>query len=200
MKPVIGLAALTLIAGCSTPQRNNLPTDSRVEVPASIPSPSVRFDDGYSVSLGMSEGDLISRFGPPQRSSATAAEFLSRGFAVIFDKQRNVVAIFGGDACLRGSPPTESPLVAAFQSAKVEGLRIYASPADVEARLGRAKAEHLADGIVSLTYAERGLTFTLRDDRVVYVMIRRIHGQRTKHSPSPDTAPASQSSASHSGA
>lgn len=112
--------------------------------------------------LGMSAAEVEAAVGPPERTTGDAWEYLSCGFALVFDRERRLAVLMGG-----GHPTLNER----FAVESEEGLGLGSSREDVIGVLGEPTRSS-SDGEM-LHYDTRGIHWTLSGGRVTHVMIRR---------------------------
>jgi hypothetical protein len=166
------IIVVSVLAGCGT----NPSTDSPDHPPALVPAIdrfAIRPGVGLGqIMLGSTQEAVREAFGEPDRMNGPLAwEYLAHGFAVGFDKQGNLLAIFAGDGCLRGDPPAISPLVDAFKGRTATGLGMRSSRVKVEADLGPPDGEQKQEDFVSLTYEKLGVRLRFLKDELIYVTL-----------------------------
>jgi hypothetical protein len=173
IRTVICVLGALLALSCSSVPRESAPRATGTVGPQD--DFVVRPNDGLGpVKFGSTQDQVRDACGEPDRGAdGQAWEYLSRGFAVVFDKPGNVRSICCGDGCLRGSPPTVSPLVAAFKARTAQGVGMGSSRAMIESAFGKTEAEQPAPDYLVLTYPKIGTRFTLYQGKLIHIMMQR---------------------------
>jgi hypothetical protein len=126
---------------------------------------------GYSVGpiqIGMSDKEVRAVVGEPERTSFGGWEYLSQGFAILFDRGRQTVAaILGGDT----STPNGA-LSKLFVAKTRDGIGMGSERAAVLGALGEPRNRRLEGEVEFLEFP--GLEVTLIRDRVCWLAVRRL--------------------------
>src|ERR1700726_2433501 len=126
---------------------------------------------GYSVGpiqIGMSDKEVRAVIGEPERTSFGGWEYLSQGFAILFDRgHQTVAAILGGDT----STP-DGALSKLFVAKTREGIGMGSERAAVLRALGEPRNRRLEGEGEFLEFP--GLEITLIRDRVCWLAVRRL--------------------------
>lgn len=133
----------------------------------------IRFGRGYGpIRFGMTHDQLIASAGMPERQLGTACEYLSNGFAVLFDRKGKVAVIMCGGFCSK-----DSPMIDRFQGATPEGIRMGSTLDEVLRTYGKPTAKNSFPRdpeLVTVRYVKLGVGFAFRDERLVHITIRRL--------------------------
>jgi hypothetical protein len=108
-------------------------------------------------------------FGAPERTTGSAMEYLSLGFAVVPNKDNKIAVFFFG--C--GTCPASDPLIKNCKFKTREGTKLLDSRATVIKAYGQPGREEQG----TLIY-DSGLEFRIVDDQVVHITAKR---RRTQH-------------------
>ena len=114
--------------------------------------------------LGMSRAEVEAAVGPAEQVRGEDAwEYPSCGFALVFGPEQRLGALMAGG---------HSTLNERFSVETAEGLGIGSSREEVVSELGEPSRTSSEDQM--LHYDERGVVWTLADDRVAHIMIKRV--------------------------
>jgi hypothetical protein len=165
IRVAVGLCLAALLAAAS--QENSTsrrPTVERMES-AWVIIP------GYSVGpiqIGMSDKEVRAVVGEPERTSLGGWEYMSQGFAILFDRGHQTVdAILGGDT----STP-DGALSKLFVAKTRDGIGMASERAAVLGALGEPRNRRLEGEWEFLEFP--GLEVILIRDRVCWLAVRRV--------------------------
>ena len=123
--------------------------------------------NGPELRVGMPRRQVETLVGKPERTELGGSEYLSQGFALIYDKSDRLAAVFGGESSTPGR------LSEAF-SGSVAGVAMGASRSDIEILFGKPDEVRSEAGVTFLKYAQIGLVFSLTEGRVHHLFGRQV--------------------------
>ncbi len=120
------------------------------------------------VRFGISHAELETILGKPERIMGGANEYLSRGMAVVVDKDFVNVILFGD----MNDP--DSPLVKACKYKTDKGIGMGSTLNDLQAAYGTpSSAIDPAEKVRMVSYEHLGGVFTLQDEKVIHMQFRQ---------------------------
>ena len=112
---------------------------------------SISFGKGYGkIRFGMTYDQLIAAIGEPERRHGTACEYLSRGFAVLFNRGHEIAAIMCGDVSSSHLASIER-----FKGVTSEGVRMGSTLETVLQAYGKPTEKNTVPGDPSTTTLRR---------------------------------------------
>lgn len=157
------LAALSVSASQDNSASRRLTVERMESAWVIIPGHSVG-----PIKIGMSDKEVRAVVGEPERTSSGSWEYMSQGFAILFDRDHQTVeAILGGDT----STP-DSGLSKQFVAKTRDGIGMASERAAVLGALGEARNRRLEGKWEFLEFP--GLEIILIRDRVCWLAVRRL--------------------------
>ena len=128
---------------------------------------------GYgAVCFGMTYDQLIASIGEPERRQGTACEYLSGGFAVLFNRNKKVAAIMCGGFC-----PGDATFVERFKGVTPEGVRMGSTLENVLQAYGKPterKSFPKDPGLVVIRYSKTRVEFAFRNEKLIHITMRML--------------------------
>ncbi|NJL73363.1 MAG: hypothetical protein HC888_18440 [Candidatus Competibacteraceae bacterium] len=170
-KAVVAIVVIVLLITVAIALRDGL-SDRSPDTAATSPNTSgaknldIRLGQGIGpVSFGMERDEVLQALGEPDQTDwgGRYLMYLSRGFNVALAPSGRVFQIEG--YAKDGLEPM--PTVETFPGEIANGVKIGSSTQDVEQKLGLAELTLPNRNMLELKYPSKGLSITMRDDRVI---------------------------------
>lgn len=133
----------------------------------------IYFGKGYgAIHFGMTHDQLIASAGEPERRQGTACEYLGKGFAVLFNRQKKVAAIMCGGFCA-----SDLPMIERFKGITPEGIHMGSSLKEVLRLYGKPTEKNTFPedpSLITLKYSQLGVEFAFRDEKLVHITMRML--------------------------
>lgn len=156
---MLGFALLLILAACS----RTAPLAPDSSAPMDI-EPKVRVG---TIKAGMTVEQVVAELGEPQRKTANALEYTSRGFAVMPVTGIVQVVMCGDVTGVNG------PLAKAFTGRTKEGIGLLSTRQEVLRAYGEPTSrEQFAGGRESLRYDSLGITYSMEAGKVHHMIVR----------------------------
>lgn len=177
------VAVLTIIAlsilyvGCNSSRRDTSDKEcANEEIHQSATDTTdqiIYIGKGYAaIRFGMTHDQLIAVAGEPERRLETACEYLSGGFAVLFNREKKVAAIMCGGFCLK-----DSPMIERFKGVTPEGIRMGSTLKEVLEAYGKPTEKNTFPedpSLITVKYSKLGVEFAFRDEKLVHIAMRML--------------------------
>lgn len=162
-KPLWSGSTLLVVLGCLTVGRVACAETANEGCQRALRGGRLEVGVGFGgLRIGMSRSEVEGLIGPPERRMGDAWEYLSCGFALSFTTEGRLAALLGG-----GHPEINDR----FTVRSAEGLGIGSTREELVEVFGEP-SEVSSEGQM-LHYSAQGMTWTLTEDRVTHVTIRR---------------------------
>ena len=151
--------------------------------PVLYPAPN-----SIGIRLGMIRADVEATVGAPERVDGRAAQYLSKGFAILYDSSSHVAALLAGQS---GAP---GALSESF-TGSLAGIRMGMTRSEVLEVLGNPwRSESLgSDALLTFRYETTLVTVSLANDAAHHVSLVKaralVQGEPTPHEGPEESAP-----------